>query len=211
MWELAHSVKLLGGQGGKHGLPRSVVEQVQRERLLEAMVGVAGELGYEHTSVERLIDYAGVSRRTFYDLFADREECFLAAYDEVIAHVLPRVVDACGEGFSPTHRLRNALETFLCFCAEEPHAARLCVVEVLAAGPRARARRASTMERLADLVEEPLRDLHGDRGLGSLAARAFIGGVHELIYEPVDRGEVSELPALADRMLRSQVPSLAPV
>lgn len=207
MWELSQSVRLFGG---KHGLPRSVVTQVQRERLLEAMVNVAADLGYQRTSVEKLLDHAGVSRRTFYDLFADREDCFLAAYDEVVAHVLSLVVDGHREGSSPGDRVRNALEAFLQFCADEPRAARLCIVEVLAAGPKARDRRAATMERLAGLIEEPLRELHGDRRIGSLAARAFIGGVHELIYVPVDRGEVSELPGLADRMLRSQIGPMAP-
>lgn len=211
MWELSRNVSLLGGQGGKHGLPAAVVAQVQRERLLQATVEVAAEVGYQRTSVARVIQYAGVSRRTFYDLFADREECFLAAYDEVVTHVLSLVGDARGEGSSAAERVRGALEALLRFCADEPRAARLCIVEVLAAGPAARARRAATMERLAGLIEEPLRDLHGDNGLGSLSARAFIGGLHELIYEPVARGEVSELPGLAERMLRIQVAPLAPV
>ena len=207
MWELSRNVSLLGGQGGKHGLPRAVVLQVQRERLLEATVEVVADMGYLRTSVERVISYAGVSRRTF----ADREECFLAAYDEVMTHVLSLVGEARGEGSSAAERVRNALEALLRFCADEPRAARLGIVEVLAAGPTARARRAATMERLAGLIEEPLRDLHGDQGLGSLAARAFIGGVHELIYEPVARGEVSELPGLAERMLSTHIAPPAPV
>jgi AcrR family transcriptional regulator len=61
------------------------VGEVQRARMLAAAVQVVGELGYERMSVARVTARAGVSRRTFYDLFEDREECFLAAFDETVA------------------------------------------------------------------------------------------------------------------------------
>lgn len=206
MWELSRQVRLFGG---KHGVPAPVVSQVQRERLLEAMIVVAAESGYQEASVERILARARVSRRTFYDLFEDREACFLAAYDEVIAHVVALMVQAFNEGDTVDERMRGALQAFCDFCAEEPAAARACIVEVLAAGPRARARRSQAMERLARLVETGLRETLVDDRLRPLAARALVGGVHELVYQRVDRGEASMLPALAAEILSAQLVPLA--
>jgi AcrR family transcriptional regulator len=202
MWELSRQVRLYGG---KHGVPASVVSQVQRERLLEAMVNVAAEAGYQEASVERILAQARVSRRTFYDLFEDREDCFLAAYDEVIAHVVALMVQAFDQGDEVEDKMRGALQAFCDFCAAEPEAARACIVEVLAAGPRARARRAEAMERLSKLVEQALPDTLADQRLGPLAARALVGGVHELVYQRVDQGQVSMLPALAAEILSAQM------
>ena len=84
--------------GGKHGVPAAVVSQVQRERLLEAMVVVAAESrlpGGQRRAHARA--GASVSRRTFYDLFEDREDCFIAAYDEIMAHVVALMVEAFDE------------------------------------------------------------------------------------------------------------------
>lgn len=202
MWELSRQVRLFGG---KHGVPAAVVSQVQRERLLEAMVTVCAESGYGEASVERILARAHVSRRTFYDLFEDREDCFLAAYDEVLAYVVSLMVQAFNDADSVEDRMRGALQAFCDFCAAEPAAARACIVEVLAAGPRARARRAEAMERLSQLLETALRETMPDDRLRPLAARALVGGVHELVYQRVDRGEVSMLPALAAEILAAQL------
>lgn len=207
MWERSR-VRLVGGP---HGMPPELVGRIQRERLFGAMAEVVAERGYQGATVRALLGRAGISRKTYYELFADKEECFLAAYDEAVEHVLGLIVEAYAEGSSPEDRVRRALEAFLGFCAEEPAVARMCIVEVLAAGPRARERRAATMARLAELVEGALRELRGDDRLGTLAARALIGGVHELIYAPVDAGEVEDLPALAERIVSSQLAPLVPV
>jgi hypothetical protein len=84
--------------------------------------------------------------------------------------------------------------------------ARMCVVEVLAAGAAARARRVETMERLAGLMEEALSELRGgDPALSKLAAQGLIGGVHEVIYSPIDRGDVERLPELAEQIVATQI------
>ena len=102
----------------------------------------------------------------------------------------------------------RGLRAFLQFCADEPDIARMCIVEVLAAGPTARARRAETMDRLATLMEGALNELRGDERLSKLAARGLIGGVHELIYTPIDRGETEDLPDLAEQIVSSQIAPL---
>ena len=206
MWERA-STKLVSGP---HGMDPALVAQIQRERLMRAVCDVAAEVGYANTTTRMLVGRAGVSRRTYYELFADKEACFLAAYDEAIACVLGLLRDAYDESDPPELRIRSALRALLAFCADEPAIARACVVEVLAAGPAARARRAHTMTQLAALVEQPLRELRGGDRLAKLSARALVGAVHELIYIPVDGGVVDNLPALADEIVDSQLIALAP-
>ncbi len=191
-------------------MPAAVVSRVQRERLLEAMVAVSAEAGYQEASVERVLAQAGVSRRTFYDLFDDREDCFIAAYDEIMAHVLTLIVEVLARPGSTEPYLKRALDAFFQFCIDEPAAARVCVVEVLAAGPRARERRDQALERLTELVEDVLRDNVGGK-LSPLAARALIGGLHELIYLRVDRGETAMLPALAEEIVAAQIVPLGHV
>lgn len=204
MWDQAN-IKL---SGGPHGIPRPVVTKIQRDRLMRAMAKTIAEYGYQDTTVRRLLGRAGLSRRTYYELFEDKEDCFLAAYDEVVDHVLGLVVEAYEEGGSPQERIEHGLRAFLQFCADEPDIARMCIVEVLAAGQAARARRAETMARLTSLMEEALRELRGDRKLSKLAAQGLIGGVHELIYTPIDRGEVEDLPELAEQIVATQVAPL---
>src|SRR6478736_7151732 len=136
---------------GPQGVPKEEVARVQRERLTSAMAHVVATAGYEETTVERVLVQAGVSRRTFYELFDDRKDCFLAAYDEAMERVLRVVTDAYLDGDVPERRIESALEAFLEFLASEPDLARMCVVEVFAAGPQARERRAAVMERLAQL------------------------------------------------------------
>jgi AcrR family transcriptional regulator len=204
MWDQAN-IKLTGGP---HGIPRPVVQKIQRDRLMRAMAKTVAEYGYQEASVRRLLGRAGLSRRTYYELFEDKEDCFLAAYDEVVDHVLGLVVEGYEQGGTPEERIERGLTAFLEFCRDEPDIARMCIVEVLAAGPAARARRADTMERLAGLMEDALHELRGDRKLSKLAAQGLIGGVHELIYTPIDRGEVEDLPALAEQIVATQVTPL---
>src|SRR3954449_5882078 len=76
---------------GRHGLSRAFIAHNQRERLLDAIANVVAEKGYAATRVADITDYAGVSRKTFYELFTDKEDCFLAAYDAITALLMDRM------------------------------------------------------------------------------------------------------------------------
>lgn len=178
---------------------------------MEGMAEVVAAVGYEEASVERVLERAGMSRRTFYELFTDREDCFLAAYDEAMRAVLKLVTDAYLGCEMPERRIEAGLEAFLRFWAEDPAVARMCVVEVFAAGARARERRAEFMARFAALMEHGLGELRGDTQLDRLAAQALVGGVNEVIYGPIDRGEVAKLPELAAEIVSSQIAPLVKV
>ncbi len=175
---------------------------------MAAMAQVVGAVGYEDATVERVLVQAGVSRRTFYELFDDREDCFVATYDAAMARALRVVTEAYLEAGAPEQRIEQALEAFLRLCADEPDLARTCVVEVFAAGTRARERRAEAMERLAALMEHALGQLRGDDKLDRLSAQALIGAVHELIYEPIDLRSTGELPGMAQAIVETQIAPL---
>jgi hypothetical protein len=103
------------------------------------------------------------------------------------------------------------LGTFLDFLASEPAFARMCVVEVLAAGPEAIARRNNTMKAFADLIDYNARELLDDRFSPALTAETIVGGIYEVVYSRVLRGEIKELPGLLPELAYSALlPYLGP-
>jgi AcrR family transcriptional regulator len=195
MWDDA-ATKLTAGP---HGLDPATVARVQRERILDATTKVTAEIGYQAATVAKILAQARISKITFYELFDNKEHCFLAAYDEAVEQGFERIARACDAEAAapPEQRLEAAIEALLGFLAEEPEVAQLCVVEILAAGPAGRQRRASTMDRLAEMMGAFLADARPDRDLGPIAARALIGGAEEIVFGAVERGAPRELPAMA--------------
>src|ERR1700722_1668017 len=121
---------------GPNGLPRGQVTEIQRSRMLTAAVEAVEEVGYSRLTVAQVIGRAKVSRKTFYDVFEDREDCFLAAFDQAIAQLEKLVSEAYTKESSWRDGIRAGLLVLLAFMDEEPGLARLCVVEALGAGPR---------------------------------------------------------------------------
>jgi AcrR family transcriptional regulator len=191
------SIKLTGGP---HGIPRAVVHEVQRGRLLDALAEVIAEEGYLDTTVHKILKRAGISRRTFYEIFTDKEDCFLVAYQEAADHVLVLVQRACRLGGTPEVRIENSLRALLEFVEQEPKVARMCIVEVLAAGEKARARRAKTMERLTGLVADTLQERYENHE-ALLRARVLTGGIHEMVYDALARGDVKGISELAGEVV----------
>jgi len=206
LWELA-SIKL---RGGPNGLAAEQVRAAQRDRLLRSMAEVVGQVGYADTTVRRLLAHAVISRRTYYELFTDKEDCYLAAYDEATTHVFSLVRTATTSFTGARERIEAGLAALLGFCADNPLIARAFIVEVLAAGEQARNHRARTMETLAVMTATALADDHPRPGMAALAGQAFVGGVHEVIYAPIDRGEVEVLPMLAPALIEAQIGALVP-
>ena len=196
------SIKLTGGP---HGIPREVVHEIQRGRLLDATVDVIAEEGYLDATVHKILKRAGISRRTFYEIFTDKQGCFIAAYDEAADHLLALVQAACREGDSPEGRIENGLRALLEFVEREPKVARTCIVEVMAAGGAARERRAQTMEQLTGLVVDALEESYGDLDEALLRGRLLTGGVHEMVYGALADGEPEGLSELAGEVAASHL------
>lgn len=171
-----------------------VVEQ-QRARILAATVDVVAERGYPDTRVVDIIKRAGVSRKTFYELYDDKEDCFLAAFD-IAAGLLLKVTN---DGYQSApdapwaERLRLGLSNFLEIIAERPTAAKFCIVDVLAAGPKALARRDSVMRQFTQYIEMGRAEATVE--LPGMTAFAAAGGVYELLYSEILHGATAHLPA----------------
>lgn len=188
---------------GRHGLPRAFVVSNQRERILDAVLQAASRSGYAAMRIEDVIAIAGVSRRTFYDHFANKEEAFLAAYELVLDQLLAGVTSAFASGETWPSRVRRGLGAFLNLLASEPVLAQVCVVEALAAGPRALARRTAAMQAFQSLLEPPADDELVTASAPPVAIEAIVGGIYEVIYSRVTSQRTHELPSLLPSLLHS--------
>jgi len=182
------------------------VTEIQRVRILTAMAEVAAERGAGAASVAHIVARAGVSRRTFYDLFEDREDCFLAAFDEAVAQAARSVLPAYEGEARWRERVRAALLALLVFFEEEPALARLCVVEALAAGPRALERRAQVLDQLLGAVdqgrvERPARVPEPS----PLAAEGAVGAVLSVIHRRLLAGGGQPLTELLSELMSAIV------
>jgi AcrR family transcriptional regulator len=182
---------------GRHGLPRQFVVSNQRQRILAAVADVCSSEGYVAMSVEDIVVASGVSRRTFYDNYRGKEDAFLAAYDEVSAQLLGQVREAYDSADGLVDRARECLRALLDFIASEPTFADMCIVEVLAAGPQAIARRNTIMSVMASLIDQAAEgDLPKSKRPAPIIAETLVGGIYEVIYSRVLAGKYAELPIL---------------
>lgn len=196
---------------GRHRLPPEVIARSQRERLLEATIRVAAEKGYAATTVADLTREAGISRTTFYAMFADKEACFLAAYDGVVDALVRRVAAAYEAGEDWPQRARAGLAALLDALAEEPEVARLALVDVGAAGPAAQRRYRAALQRLTPFFDEGRDFAPGGRNLPANTSRMAIGAVAGLISDEVTEGRAEYLPNLLSEVLfATLVPYIGP-
>jgi AcrR family transcriptional regulator len=194
---------------GRHHLPREDVARSQRERMLVAMLQSVAELGYATTTVADVVARAAVSRSTFYAQFADKEACFIAAYDFAMQHALTRM-DATPRATGPEtwrERVRNDLTTYLDVLADEPALAITLHVAVLAAGPAALEHRAELLgvlaSRIANLGDLAHRDDSAVRELPPAVFALFTGGLDELIRDRLRTGSSDALHDLAAPVLEA--------
>ena len=188
---------------GRHGLLPSAVAANQRERILAAVLSAGAERGYAEMSVEAITARAGVSRRTFYEHFKNKEDAFVAAYDAVVHQAAAQVRRAYLNETTALERLRAGITAFLQFLAADPQAARTGIVEVLAAGPRAIARRNAAVALFAEIIEDNLQHLVPSCRQPGLTAQIIVGGILEVVLQHVLAGRTSDLPGLADDLLTS--------
>ena len=163
---------------GRHGLPRAFVAENQRERLLNGVVEAVAEHGYNATTISRITASAKISRRTFYEYFEGKEDCFLAAYELVEAHVLDSMLATPGAAEPWPDRVRARLAALLDVLSRDPAVSRFFLIEPLAAGGDVATRYREAMQLLAETLRpEPTpSDLDME-----VRDQALIGGVATLI------------------------------
>jgi AcrR family transcriptional regulator len=184
---------------------RGDVVSLQRARIITAMVEVVAERGVARSTVAHVVARSGVSRRTFYELFNDREDCFLAAFDEAVEHAAARVVPAFEQAGGWVERVRAGLRALLEFLDDEPGLGRLAIVDALGAGPVALERRTRVVGVLIDAVDQRRCDRskigqRAPRTLKRFTAEGIVGAVlavlHARLTEPERRSMVGLLGPL---------------
>lgn len=180
-------------------LPPEEVARNQRERLFAALVAVVAEKGYEATRVEDLLELSGVSRSAFYAHFKDKEECLVAALQAFVGPTVRGIFN--GDGPPPDElRAREAFDAFIHLIVEQAAAARMCLVEIYAAGPRAVEEIDRTTDGVQAFVSATLEQVPGRQGMPPEIVRAVIGGVRKIIHTRLYRGEEEELLELVGPM-----------
>ena len=181
---------------GPNGLPRGQVTEIQRSRMLMAAVQAVEEVGYARMTVAQVIGRAKVSRKTFYDVFVDREDCFLAAFDQAIAQARAVVVEAYTLESGWREGMRAGLVRLLMLMDEEPGLARLCVVEALGAGPRVLENRAKVLDELAEIVDRGRSVGSAAREPPEVTAEGVVGAVFAVIHTRLLEGGKQPLSKL---------------
>jgi AcrR family transcriptional regulator/DNA-binding MarR family transcriptional regulator len=180
--------------------PRVQVSEMQRARLLSAAIVTVEELGWSGASVAHITARARVSRRTFYDLFENREDCLLAVLDEVVERVERELTDVHLSELAWRERVRAGLWTILCFLDREPVLARVCVAQALQGGPRVLARREQILARVAGVLDEG-RNGESGRACPPLTAEGLVGAVFSIVYARLTRPERKPLANLMGELM----------
>ncbi len=183
------------------GEPRVQVEEIQHSRLLAAVAATIDELGFEQSTVTRIAARARVSRRTFYELFENREACLVALIDAVVERV-ERDLEAAGlEGLEWRERVRGGLWVILSFLDAEPVLARIWVVHALHGGAQTLEHRERVLARLAAVLDEGRGE--GSRGAECtlVTAEGLVGGALGVVYARLRSGDPGPLTGLLDELM----------
>jgi AcrR family transcriptional regulator len=181
------------------GTPREEAERNQRERLLAATVATVARRGYEATTVADLVNLSGVSRSAFYRHFDDKQACFLAAVEEMVGPTLKRL--GADESTPPgIERARKAFASLIETIVDQPAAAKMCVVEIYAAGPEGAALLDRTIEASTDLAAALFEQVPERKGMPRELVRSIVGGIQKVIHKRLYRGQERELLELVPQL-----------
>jgi AcrR family transcriptional regulator len=185
---------------GAHGMAREEVARDQRDRLQRAMTELIVARGYQAVRILDLTQLAHVSRPTFYELYADKEELLLSAYDGIAQRTAETVLAAFNRKPKDTLdvRLRSGMHAFGELAAAEPHAMSLFLLGAFGAGSKALARRKETIRALEQAIQAS-----GDPPpvAADLTVKVILGGVREVAVARLHQGKVGELRKIADELI----------
>jgi AcrR family transcriptional regulator len=182
-------------------LGRGQVAEIQRSRLLAAAVEVVQDVGYARMTVARVIERAKVSRKTFYDTFADREECFLVAFEQALEHARELAVEAYEREPGWRDGIRAALARLLIFMDDEPALAKLCMIEALCAGERVLQRRAKVLEELAAVIDRGRLVTQVASEPPQVTAEGIVGAVFAVVHTRLLEGRTRLLQDLLGSLM----------
>lgn len=180
---------------GRGDLPEPIVADSQRERILIAMAESCARKGFGATTIADIVGPAGVSRATFYELFADKEDCFEAAMELSLADAMERVVGAFAPDKPWATLVRDAAAAFLDLLASRPAFARMALVEAPASGQRAFEMYAAAKRVLLTLLDRGGAEAV-EEGIPASAGRAALAGAESLIVGQILAGNAERLREL---------------
>ena len=174
-----------------------------RARLTAGLATAIAEKGYAAVTIADVVRVARVSKRTFYEHFADKEACFLALYAETSDELIELIAAAAATADGPwDERIRAAARAYFERVAGEPELIRAALLEIQAAGPRGRELRREVQRRYAEQLrgfsEAAEAEEAGIRALTPALATAVVGGLNELMLDAVEAGQAARMGELAD-------------
>jgi len=177
-----------GAAGGAtpHASTLKLVTSPKRERILEGMLQSVGSSGYDATSVRTVLDSTGLYRQAFYDNFADKDACYLEAFDFGVAQLEATVLAAAASQKTWQGKLRAGLGALLEALDGDPDVGRALIVEVHAAGPQALERRTAVMDRVTAFVD--LARAGEVESPPPIAPEGIVAGIHAVVHARLATG-----------------------
>jgi AcrR family transcriptional regulator len=184
--------------------------EAHRPRLVGAMAALLAEKGYSTVTIADIARQARVSKRTFYEHFADKDACFIACYETLSDIVLRAIVEAMSSELPWSKRLRASTRAYLAALESQPALTRTLMMDIYAAGPQAPRVRRQVLRRFADnlrrVVDQGRKENPRLPRLSQAMATAIIGGINELVLVAVEEGKadrLTELSGTADALLQA--------
>jgi AcrR family transcriptional regulator len=194
---------------GRHGLPRELVAENQRERLVSGIIAAVSEHGYAETTIAAIVKEAGLSRKTFYEHFKNKEECFDAAYEAAFGYLRQEVNGVAGESAEWGALVRARIERLLEVLGAEPDLASFFLIAPASVGDRVTLRHHEAMRELVGALVAGAPKRKGKAAPDGTQAQALAGGISRLVVRKLDDGEAGKLaelaPALSELVLRPYI------
>jgi AcrR family transcriptional regulator len=196
---------------GRHGLPRELVEENQRSRLISGMIEAVAEHGYPSTTIAHITGAAKVSRRTYYEKFANKEECFSAAYEISFEYLRDTILSAMETEEGWPERVRAGLKALLKSLAAHADLGAFFLISPASAGNAIAERHHRAMRELVAALTAGAPEPADSGEPSDTRAEALAGGISRLIVRKVSAGEAEKLaellPGLVELVLRPFVGS----
>jgi AcrR family transcriptional regulator len=186
---------------GRQPLSKEFIAQHQRARIIAALAEETAVRGYRSVTVADIVRRAGIARNTFYDNFASKEDCFLAAQQYAVETAVARVVEAAGKLESWPARVNAGLAAFLRYVASEPALARTCMVEALSAGPASVERYEQSLQMFVPLFRIGRTVSRNGDSLPDTLEETVIGGIFWVIYQRIMAGETERIVELLPELV----------
>lgn len=181
---------------GRHDLTPEQVREIQRSRLLNAMAACVADKGIADTTVADVIARAGISRRTFYELFKDKFECFEAAYRLGVAALEDAIRTAQTEPGTWEERVERSFVALTDVMAANPAFTKLCILEIWGAGPEARALHYQTIQGFRVFLAEIEDDL------GEVVFGGLVGGISSILFREIEAGRTEDIRRIVPDLVR---------